>query len=258
MSSKFHYVYKLIDVNTGQFYIGSRTCECNPEEDNYMGSPYTWKPIMENLSKEIIKDDFETREEAIEYESNLIGENINDQLNENYHIPNKGFHCQGITGSSHWMYGKKHTEETKMKMSNNHVDVSGKNNPMYGKRGRLNPRFGATHTDDAKLEMSLIRKKWWNGLSEEKREKAIKKLKEIKPDNSGKNNPMYGKHHSDETIKKMREKLGMKIIHIETGKEFACAKEASEYFGFDRSGINKHCNGYYKKQKFKFKDIENE
>lgn len=46
-------------------------------------------------------------------------------------------------GEKHWNYGKHHSEETKKKMSENHADVSGKNNPNYGKgdriRGKNNP-----------------------------------------------------------------------------------------------------------------------
>ncbi len=41
-----------------------------------------------------------------------------------------------------------HSPETCAKMSKNHADVSGKNNPMYGSRrcGDLNPFYGKTHS----------------------------------------------------------------------------------------------------------------
>lgn len=41
-------------------------------------------------------------------------------------------------GENASMYGKRHTEETKQKLRENNRDVSGENNPMYGKG-----RFGA-------------------------------------------------------------------------------------------------------------------
>jgi len=44
--SKYHYVYKLKHKDTGEFYYGSRTCECNPELNDYMGSMTTWKPAF--------------------------------------------------------------------------------------------------------------------------------------------------------------------------------------------------------------------
>ena len=38
--------------------------------------------------------------------------------------------------------GKKHTEATKKKISQNHRDTKGKNNPMFGRKGKLSPTFG--------------------------------------------------------------------------------------------------------------------
>ena len=88
----YHYVYKLIEESTGNFYYGSRTCRCNPNDDSYMGSMLTWKPNKKLLKKEIIKFDFTSREDAILEESKLISESIKNPLNMNFHIPNKGFY----------------------------------------------------------------------------------------------------------------------------------------------------------------------
>jgi hypothetical protein len=88
----YHYVYKLTEESTGYFYYGSRTCRCKPVDDSYMGSMTTWKPNKNCLKKEIIKLDFENREDAITEESKLILENIKNPLNMNFHIPNKGFY----------------------------------------------------------------------------------------------------------------------------------------------------------------------
>jgi len=96
---KTFYAYKIIDKTTNEFYYGSRSCYGNPTDDNsYMGSMVTWKPNKENLIKEILKDDFNSRDELMEYESNIIKENINNPLNRNYHIPNEGFHVDGSVG----------------------------------------------------------------------------------------------------------------------------------------------------------------
>lgn len=59
---------------------------------------------------------------------------------------------------------------------------SGNTNPMFGRVGPANPRFGHTHTDAAKAKMS-----------------AASKLR-----NSGAGNPMYGKKQSPETIAKRK------------------------------------------------------
>lgn len=116
-----HYVYKITDIKTNQYYIGCRSHK-NPKSDSYMGSMQTWKPENKNmLVKEIIADDFKTREEAIEFEAILIEKCIDDKLNENYHIPNKGFHVVGVPKTPEW----------RRKVS---AALSGKNNPMYGKQ----------------------------------------------------------------------------------------------------------------------------
>jgi hypothetical protein len=88
----YHYVYKLTEESTGNFYYGSRTCRCEPIDDAYMGSMYTWKPNKKLLKKEIIKFDFTSREDAIIEESKLIKNSIKNPLNKNFHIPNKGFY----------------------------------------------------------------------------------------------------------------------------------------------------------------------
>ena len=67
-------------------------------------------------------------------------------------------------GENHPMYGKHHSDESKLKMS---IASTGENNSFYGKH----------HSDESKLKMSIA--------------------------HSGENHPMYGKHHSPETIKKM-------------------------------------------------------
>jgi hypothetical protein len=94
---KYYYIYKLEHIETKEFYFGSRGCKCEPEKDNdYLGSMYIWKPDKTKLIKTIIKI-FETREEAISKEADFIKENINNPLNRNYHIPNKGYHVNGMT-----------------------------------------------------------------------------------------------------------------------------------------------------------------
>jgi hypothetical protein len=88
----YHYVYKLTEELTGNFYYGSRSCRCEPINDSYMGSMRTWKPNKKLLKKEIIKFDFTSREDAVIEESKLIKEHIKNPLNMNFHIPNKGFY----------------------------------------------------------------------------------------------------------------------------------------------------------------------
>jgi hypothetical protein len=128
---KVHYTYIVNNRETGEFYIGSRSCNCKSEEDiKYMGSMVAWKPNKNDLIKTILNDKFLTREEAIKEEIQLIKENINNPLNKNYNIPGLGFHNTGRVfeksvrdkmrlarlGDKNPRYGNPHSEETKEKI----------------------------------------------------------------------------------------------------------------------------------------------
>lgn len=61
----------------------------------------------------------------------------------------------------------------------------------------------------------------------------------------GKNNPFYGKHHTVETMEKMREKhrLSKKVICIETGEIFRSIREAKRLTNINKTSISGCCNG---------------
>lgn len=84
------------------------------------------------------------------------------------------------------MYGKNHTEETKQKMSKS----------LKGNQNCL----GRVLSEETKSKISLSHK--GKILSD----KTKKKISENHHNVSGKNNPMYGKKHSPETIEKIRQK----------------------------------------------------
>ena len=128
-----HYVYKITDPDTKEFYIGSRSFDGPMNKDSYMGSYVTWSPDNEErLIKENIRSDFQTREEAFDYESKLIQAHIHEKLNRNYYIPHKGFSMYGAVGP--WA-GKKRK------------NMQGVNHPLYGvertwMQGKNHPNFG--------------------------------------------------------------------------------------------------------------------
>jgi len=86
------------------------------------------------------------------------------------------------------MYGKTHSEETRKKMSDS---SKGKPKPWL---------IGRKVSDETKEKIRQIN--LGRILSEDTR----KKISQNHYDISGKNNPMYGKKHSPETIQKLKEK----------------------------------------------------
>jgi hypothetical protein len=82
-------------------------------------------------------------------------------------------------------------ENYKIKTLKNRKWAKGKDNPAFGKKGKLCPVFGRKHTEEEKVKMKehvKIRKESgdpWHS------EETIKKLRIC---NTGENNPMYGVH----------------------------------------------------------------
>lgn len=163
--------------------------------------------------------------------------------------------------------GRKFSDDHKRKLSES---LTGKNNPMYGKIGKLNPQYGRDmsgennphygfkHTDSAKEKMSKVHK--GKPLSTEQRKKISERFK-------GDKNPWYGTHLTADMRRKMSE-AHKKIPIAKQCREasikanskqvaqydlngfilqiFSSAKEAGRRLGIDSSGISKVCRGVNK------------
>lgn len=193
-------------------------------------------------------------------------------------------------GTKPWNYGKHgvYTEDTLYKMSENRKGKCvGEGNPFYGKKhtnesrkkmsdsqkrlydeGYVNPSKGLRRSEEAKRKMSISQKErlkdptnnpmYGKHHSEETRQKLSESRK---GKYTGEDNPFYGKHHSEESKQKMREanigkhpteetraKLsesskGAKnpkaraVICLNNKQVFSTAKEAKEWCG----GNVTHC-----------------
>lgn len=100
-----------------------------------------------------------------------------------------------------------HSEDTKQKMKDNHADVSGENNPMYGKTGENNPNYGSHRSEDTKQKMRDNNARTFLGRT-------------------GK------KHPSSKTV-----------ICITTGQVFYGIREAGRITGTNDSDISAVCKG---------------
>lgn len=111
---------------------------------------------------------------------------------------------EALKGENHPNYGKHLSKETRRKISEankayyeKHPEANrGKNNPMYGRTGEKNPMYGKHRSEETRRKISEAHK--GKTLSEETR----RKLSEA---NKGENHPMYGKHFSEEARRNMSE-----------------------------------------------------
>ncbi len=147
----------------------------------------------------------------------------------NVHNPDFGYNIaptNPLTRSSRPMLGKKHTKETKEKISKN----------RKGKRvGIDNPFFGKTHSPEIKKIMS--EKSLGRKVSQEGRNNMSKARKGIMPKNIDIiKGWMKGKHLSQETKKKISEFQKTKVYQYsldgEFIKEWNCAQDAAKALGF--------------------------
>lgn len=67
--------------------------------------------------------------------------------------PNRSFSWRKNLSES--LKGKKHSEQSKNKMRENHSDVSGSKNPMFGKLGQHNPNFGRKNSSETIEQMKI-------------------------------------------------------------------------------------------------------
>jgi group I intron endonuclease len=161
--------------------------------------------------------------ELVKYET--FFDNFYKNLGLSYNIrkiteSNKGMkyerseeYCKNV---SSWLTGRNVSEETRQKLRENHKDNSGEKNGFFGKkhteetRDKISsgvkrhlennspPMLGRKHSDDTKKKISNA------GMGRKASEETRKKRSESM---NGKTSPMKGKHQSEESRKKISEGL---------------------------------------------------
>lgn len=119
---------------------------------------------------------------------------------------------EGYAGKDHPMYGKKHTEESKRKMSES-------------RKGDLNHFYGKTHTEETKRKISESLK----GTTHTEETKT--KMSEARKGKfTGKDHPMYGKTHTEEAKRKISE-ASKGRIHSEEARRKMSESLKGKYTG---------------------------
>lgn len=129
---KYNYNYKITNTETHEFYVGVRSCDCEIEEDKYMGSSSIWTKLYVKEHKKVLVKEiiavFKTRKEANDNEVVLLKQYQNDALCINQYFdytPDltgtkqtpEWIEKRKLFGEKNGMFGKHHTEETKKKIS---------------------------------------------------------------------------------------------------------------------------------------------
>lgn len=225
---KKYIVYEHVTPN-GKRYIGI-TCN-SPEKRWKYGNGYKESVLFYNAIQKYGWDNIEhnilfenlTSTKAKAKEKELIIKYKSNNRDYGYNLTNGGDGAEGY----------KHNKKAKEKMKNNHADVSGEKNPMYGIRltGELNHCFGKKLTEETKLKISEATK--GKKLSEEH-------IEILRQANKGKNNYSYGKTGGKSAVAK---KVLQFSLANEFIKEWDCISEAARELNIKTQSICRCCNG---------------
>ncbi len=200
---RHHYVYYSYE-DFGRGYIGSRTCDCLPEEDRYFGSFYdkTFNP-----TNKIILEVFDTREEALDAEIKL--HQFYD-VARNSHFANQskqtstGFSAEGVVRSDEYkqkmsesMKKREYQKEWVEKAKQNRRSFDGEHNPFYQK----------THKQETRERISNTLKEYFQNNTHpfEGKKHSEESKKKMSESRKGEKNYFYGKSPSEETRRKQSE-----------------------------------------------------
>jgi group I intron endonuclease len=170
-------IYKIQNLSNGKFYIGSSVNIRNriSHHINQLVNKTHHNQVLQCAWEKYGPENFE----------GVLVEEVQDKAllldREQYYIDllEPEYNICRVAGNS---LGRQHTIETRRKISQSHADVSGENNPMFGKRGKLSPNFGKSRKQETLIKMRLNHRNV-----------------------SGENNPNYGKKHSEDVRKKISE-----------------------------------------------------
>lgn len=181
-----------------------------------------------------------TEEEAKWLEIELIREwnTINPKYGYNQSLGGESYNC---------------SEKTRKKISENHADVSGYNNPMYGKTGKDNPRSKAVYV----IELDMT----FNSATECAKyldcgKNSISSVANGKRKTINGYHIVYVKDKNDENINRImsdNSKNGSKAVYIvELDMIFDTGRECAKYLDCSVhaiskvvTGVNKTCKGYH-------------
>lgn len=166
MSKNIYIVYETTNLINGKYYIGVH----NLSRVDYLGSGKLLKLAIKkygrsNFIRETIKE-FHNEKDAYDYENFIVDDKM--VYNRNcYNITIGGGIPPTLKGKDHPFYNKTRSKEHCKRISESKIGVySGKNNPMYGRKGKLSPLWGKRYTqEESKAHSIKITNLYKNGFN---------------------------------------------------------------------------------------------
>lgn len=209
-------VYKIVINECDKFYIGSAVnfgkrrahhlSELRGQRHANRHLQNCYKKYGEAAFKFIILEEVEECELLLEREQEWI---------DKYSFDNLINICR-IAGNT---TGRRHTLAARRKISKKHHDVSGENNPMYGMTAEKSPNYGKKHSIETKKKISNKlkgRKSWCEG---KKRPAHSLKMTGEKNPFYGKEHSAQTKERLSRTQRKHLNKNGGKKLTLNLAKE---------------------------------------
>ena len=215
------FTYLLKHTPTNRYYYGvkfKKGCHPNDFWTKYFTSSKKVKGLIRRYGKKSfqfeIRKTFKTQQEAMNWEHKVLRRMKviyrNDFLNQtdNKSIDPKIVIKYNTTRIQPWL-GRKHTEETKRKISlsgrgkKRSKETSERISKALKKiyKYKKHPRLGLKHTKKSKIKMSIVKIGANNPMYKVKRSPEFSKL--MSKIHSGKNNPMYGRKLTKKQIKNL-------------------------------------------------------
>ena len=238
-TSRKPYIYKVTNLETHQYYIGSQ-CSGKTIGVNYFTSSTNkefkngFKTYGEEKYEITIVKAFGDPKECVNAENLMIRDHM--QLKDGLCL-NRSYHCNGENVFS--MVGTHHSEETKQKMR---VVKKGFHNSEDARKKMSAAHKGQTHSEETKQKMSIAKK----GISrsEETKQKisraqkgtAHKGQSPSEETRKKMSRARKGFHNSEETRKKISIAHKRKISIKNT--VFDSLTEAAKYYNVNRATIS--------------------
>ena len=217
MTDRYVYLYRITLNKEGEdplYYFGIRFgFYGKPEDDDYMGSPQTHKNLWEDPSytktKEILKSTKVGSKDDIDSYAELETDIIREAW-QTYGLYHKGGQCLNMAAGKLYL----HTEETRKEIAKKCSEYW-TGNPLHPMK---RPEHRKRKSEQMKKLLEEHPEKNPNnlpGVREKHKQRLLRDNPMHRPEIAakvkGKNNPMYGKKHSEE--KKLQISKSVKLAH---------------------------------------------